>query len=159
MNRVILATGAGRGPGYCIAKRHAELGDRVYACDVRVTDELRAPESAHASLRAFPCGIGSTQSINQAMGAVQSEPRLDILYNVAGIFRFEDRVSLAEADLDRCAPMYEINAVGALRVCAVNMSMKAPSSELYTRGVRVMLIHPGWMRTVMGGEGARREDT
>ena len=90
MNKVILVTGAGRGLGNCVAKRHAELGDKVYAYDVQITDELRALEASFENLHAFPCDISSTQSVNNAMEAINKESKIDILYNIAGIFRFED---------------------------------------------------------------------
>lgn len=37
---------------------------------------------------------------------------------------------------------------------AVNMAMKALAATLEQRGIVVTLIHPGWVRTEMGGAGA-----
>jgi NAD(P)-dependent dehydrogenase (short-subunit alcohol dehydrogenase family) len=38
---------------------------------------------------------------------------------------------------------------------AVNMAMRARSFQLAPRGVTVLVMNPGWVRTDMGGPGAR----
>lgn len=194
MNKTVIVTGAGRGLGHSIVLRHLELDDRVYAFDYAITAELELVAAGSDRLRIFPCDIGSTASVRSAMKEVLDAGRqIDILYNVAGIFRFEDKVGLADTDLDLCAAMYNINAVGALRVCqavmpllqsgtlimnisseagsigtcrremeysycmskaAMNMGSKILSNELTKRSVRIMSLHPGWMRTAMGGARA-----
>lgn len=194
MNKTIIVTGAGRGLGHSIVLRHMELKDRIYAFDYVVTDELKLLAEETDLLRIFQCDIGSTESVKTAMKEVLDAGRqVDILYNVAGIYRFEDKVGLAETDLDLCASMYNVNAVGALRVCqavwpllqsgtlimnisseagsigacrreieyaycmskaALNMGSKILSNELTKRSVRIMSLHPGWLRTAMGGARA-----
>jgi NAD(P)-dependent dehydrogenase (short-subunit alcohol dehydrogenase family) len=199
MSRTVLVTGAGRGLGCSVALRHVELQDDVHAFDRVISDELEQLHRNNRNLHATYCDISSTESVNLALGDLLSAgKKIDILYNVAGVYRFEDKVGLAETDLDLCASMYDINAVGPLRVCrtalpllqagtlivnisseagsigacrrtgeyaycmskaAMNMGAKIMSNELARRSVRVLMIHPGWMRTVMGGPAALKSST
>jgi NAD(P)-dependent dehydrogenase (short-subunit alcohol dehydrogenase family) len=198
MTKTIIVTGAGRGLGYNIVLRHLEMKDYIYAFDYQITDKLKQLAEDTGLLKIYDCDVASTESVTGAMKDVlQAGKRIDILYNVAGIYHFEDKVGLAETDLDRCISMYNVNAVGALRVCkavwpllqsgtsiinisseaasigacyreqeyaycmskaALNMGAKIFSNELAKRSVRVMNLHPGWMRTVMGGVDAFKSD-
>ena len=54
--------------------------------------------------------------------------------------------SLATASLDRIA--YRASKA------AVNMAMQGVAAEMRSSGVAVILLHPGWVRTDMGGAGA-----
>lgn len=194
MNKTIIVTGAGRGLGYSIVMRHLEMKDYVYAYDYNLTDELKKLAEGSGLLKIDYCDISSTKSVTDATQEVlKNGKQVDIIYNVAGAFRFEDKVGLAETDLDLCASMYNINAVGALRVvkaalpllqsgslvinisseagsigacwrekeysycmskAALNMGAKIMSNEFKKKSVRILNLHPGWMRTAMGGPRA-----
>jgi NAD(P)-dependent dehydrogenase (short-subunit alcohol dehydrogenase family) len=196
MNRTILVTGAGRGLGYSVILRHVELQDEVHAFDREISDELKQLSKNSLHTHAMHCDISSTESVSLALGdLLRAGKKIDILYNVAGVYRFEDKVGLAETDLDLCASMYNINAVGPLRICraalpllqagslivnisseagsigacrrsgeyaycmskaAMNMGAKILSNELARRSVRVLMVHPGWLRTVIGGPAAQK---
>lgn len=41
---------------------------------------------------------------------------------------------------------------------ALNMASKLLSNELWEKGGRVLCVHPGWMKTKMGGEAAQKSD-
>ncbi|HEX2947882.1 MAG TPA: SDR family NAD(P)-dependent oxidoreductase [Clostridia bacterium] len=191
MSRNIVITGAGRGLGYSITQKHVDMDDKVYALTRQMTDELEKLAGLSKNLKVLICDIGSTPSVEAAAREILSEGRqIDILYNVAAVYNHEDKVGLAETDLDACMQMYGINAVGALRVCkallpliqkgslvanisseagsigaarrkqeysycmskaALNMGTKLLSNELWDCSARVIAIHPGWVRTRMGG--------
>lgn len=200
MGKIVLISGCGRGLGFCVVQRHLAMGDRIFAQDYRITDELRQLAEANpGQLTVAACDIGSTPEVERASAEIlRQTDRIDILYNIAGIYRFEDKVPLAQTDMDTFLDMYNINAVGALRVCkgvwdalqpgsviinisseagsigacerrqeyaycmskaAMNMGAKIMSNELAARPVKVVNLHPGWMRTVMGGPvAAQRTD-
>lgn len=118
MNRVILVTGAGRGLGFCIVQRHLTEQDRIYALDWQLTDEVRALAQNNDLLKIYLCDIGSDEQVAASLKDILAiEERVDIIYNVAGIYLFEAVTGLAETDMDLCMHMYNINGLGALRVC------------------------------------------
>ncbi len=193
--RNIVVTGASKGLGFYISKKHLEMGDRVFAYIIEQSDELNAlMEIYNQTLQVYHVDIGNTASVmagaEQVLAQVQ---RIDILYNNAGVYSFDDKVPLEETDPDRFQWYYNINAVGPVRVLksfqtalgkgsvVINMSSEAGSIAQCRRfreygycmskaalnmairifsiatkeiGVRSMAIHPGWMRTTMGGANA-----
>jgi len=190
MEKIVVVTGAGRGLGYSISVKHVGRGDVVYALARHMTDELAGLAGLSKNLKVSICDISSSQSVANAVKEILTEGKqIDILYNVAGVHNF-DKTGLAGTDLDACMQMYNVNAVGAMRVCkallpliqkgslvvnvsseagsigacrrkqeysycmskaALNMGTKILSNELWDRSARVIAIHPGWVRTSMGG--------
>jgi NAD(P)-dependent dehydrogenase (short-subunit alcohol dehydrogenase family) len=118
MSRVIAITGAGRGLGFSVVKRHLDLEDTIYAFDYQITEALRALADSRKNLKIYRCDIASDEDVASSMRDMLAEQkRVDIVYNVAGIFRFEDKVSLAETDMNEALRIYNINALGAMRIC------------------------------------------
>lgn len=198
MSRLVLVTGAGRGLGYYVTKKHLEMGDRVYALSRKISEPLKKLMEEYPALTIKLCDLSKTEEVEAAMKdlTAAAEP-LDILYNVAGLFFETDRVPLEETDLERCIQLFDVNAMGCLRVmkyaapvlkngsilmnvssesgsitdnqrsqeygygmskAALNIASKIFSNQVSGDGVRVFCYHPGWMKTDMGGEGARLSD-
>lgn len=198
MNKIILTTGAGQGLGLCITKQHLQSGDVVYALDRQLTDELKALQAQYTTLHIMHCDLASDESVKSALCEItKAQTYINIIYNVAGIFMFDQRGGITDTDMEKCMIMYNVNALGCMRLCkeawplinsdtvvmiissesgslgaarrtgeygygmskaALNMGAKLLSNELWHIGARVMCIHPGWMRTSMGGDGAMKSD-
>lgn len=195
MNQLILITGSGKGLGYSVTKKHLEAGDSVYALEYQISDSLLKLQELYPGLTVKKCDLGKTEEVKNAMQELLLSARpIDILYNIAGIFFESDRVPLEETDIDRCMLLYNVNALGPLRVMkyvvpllktgtvvmnvtsesgsvtdcrrtaeygysmsksAFNIASRTYSNEMAAKGIRVFCYHPGWMKTDMGGEGAR----
>ncbi len=196
MDKKVVVTGGAGGLGLCIAKKHASLGDYVFIIDVKETPELDAFLKENPKSEFQKCNISRTENVKAAFKPfVKHTKHLDYLYSCAGIFRHIEKVPLPELDLDKAGLMYEINAVGPMRVVqalwdtigdgsvlmmitseAGSVSMNWRSQEYnycmskaaenmgcvilqhhfseMKQNTRVMCLHPGWMRTAMGGEEA-----
>jgi NAD(P)-dependent dehydrogenase (short-subunit alcohol dehydrogenase family) len=129
MNRSVAVTGAGRGLGFSVVKQHIERGDRVYAFEVTVTDELSRCARQNEKLHVFPCDLASSASVEAAAAdMLAKEKKLDYLYNIAGVFRFEDRCGLAETDIDAGMVQMQVNAAGLLRMCKAALPLLGEGS-------------------------------
>ncbi|MDR1903671.1 MAG: SDR family NAD(P)-dependent oxidoreductase [Treponema sp.] len=117
MNKVVVVTGAGRGLGFSVVKKHIALKDTIYAFDYQITDELKKLADEYPALKYYLCDISQDKDVSGATSEIlTAEKHLDYLYNIAGIFIFEERVGLAETSLDKCMLMFNINALGAVRI-------------------------------------------
>ncbi len=114
----VLITGAGGGLGLELVKEHLKEDYTIFALARKHTDELSELQKNNSDkLIAIECDISSTAMVEKAFEIVKSKTNtLHRVFNNAGIHRFEDWVNLDETDLDFLPEMYNINAVGALRV-------------------------------------------
>lgn len=192
--KTVLVTGAARGLGLELVRHHLQRGDHVAAWVRSSGPALEALRSASPQLLVMQADISRTVQVRQAADTLKQHwQQLDILYNNAGIYRAADLADLAETDFDQLSSMYEINAVGALRVAqqmlpllhdgsvilnvsseagslgqcwrkseyayamskaALNMGSLILSRAVKEQGIRVFVVHPGYLKTEMGGPGA-----
>jgi len=196
MEKEILVTGGAGGLGLAIVEKHISFGDKVWALDIETSPGLAALTARDKRVAFIKCDISKTSNVKAALKDITPAiGKLDILYSCAGIYRFEDKKPLPETILDNASIMYEINAVGFLRVvqellCALrdgsvvmcvtseagsvsenwrdaeyNYCMSKAAENMacvilqkhfdnIQQNTRVMCIHPGWLRTAMGGRAA-----
>ena len=128
--KTALVTGAGSGLGYELTRLHAEQGWRVFALEVRISDELlRLRDKYPELIQVIHCDIGSTESVNAAVEEVRrATDRIDRLYNNAGYDLVADKVTLDKVDLDYCPNFYNVNAVGPLRVVKAALDLLGEGS-------------------------------
>jgi NAD(P)-dependent dehydrogenase (short-subunit alcohol dehydrogenase family) len=88
--------------------------------------------------------------------------RVNTLGAVRVVEAFQDNVARSEKRLvtvisTHMASIADIVAPGAYYYrstkAALNATMEGLTHELRPRGIGVLLLHPGWVRTRMGGEG------
>ena len=198
--KTVLIAGASRGLGFQFTKKYLEDGWRVLAGARRIGQEGKSDleelqRSWPDSLYLIRMDVADTASVDEAAKkAGQITGRIDLVINNAGIHGSTSGSVLEEADLDECAAVYDVNAVGPLRVvkaflpliaedggrivnissesgsigaarrekefdycmskAALNMATKLLDNYLASRKIRVIAVHPGWMRTDMGGQNA-----
>jgi len=200
--QTVLVTGSGRGLGLELTKRHVERGDVVYATCRRLTAELKQLAQRFDRVKVVEMDVSRGQSVHGAATEIsQHVSHLDIVYSNAGVYRFEDEVPFTEIDFEQALDVYNINALGFLRViqaflpligegtmvlgissdcasvrsasgidftkapryanypyymskAAMNMAGCLVDGEIYRKGGRLILVHPGWMKTEMGGPNA-----
>lgn len=113
-----LVTGGGGGLGFELVKEHINAGYTVFALEINLSEQLLEMAKQYPDrLFAIECDIGSTASVEAAMKQVaEKTERIDRLFNNAGIHRFKDWVTLDETEMDFIPTMFNVNAVGPLRI-------------------------------------------
>ncbi len=198
MNKHVLIAGASRGLGYFLAGRYLEIGDIVYA-GVRDTNSalIRALKEQYGEqLIVVEMDVSSSASVQKSFDVVrQYTDKIDIIINNAGIHSETSFEELDSTNLDECLEVYNVNAIGPLRVvqaflsmlkglersmivnissesgkiqecrrkkefdycmskAALNMATKILDNALKEKNIKLLALHPGWMRTDMGGQNA-----
>ncbi|MDR1174907.1 MAG: SDR family oxidoreductase [Treponema sp.] len=120
MKKIVVVTGAGQGLGYHIVRCHADLHDTVYALDCNITTEIESLAKEYSSLKVYQCDVSSDKEVEESLKDVLREGKqVDVIYNVAGIAKAGGRAGIDKTNMDDCLEMYNVNALGALRVCRV----------------------------------------
>ena len=114
MNVVI--TGAGRGLGLEMVKKHLGNGDHVLALAHSITPDLEELNKLNTSSKLEVKTVELTDYQSVINIAKEYSSTVDILYNIAGIYFEDQRCNLAETDMSKALKMYEINALAPLNV-------------------------------------------
>lgn len=196
--RRVLITGTSRGLGLEFTRQYLERGDRVFAM-LRHPGESKELDALAAKfperLTQIAGDVTDDPSIEAARAKVASATgALDILINNAGTYP-KSGGGLADLDLAEIRSVYDVNAVGPLRVtraflallkkgsgprvigitslmgsiednssggswayrmskAALNMANRNLAIDLRGDGIACVVLHPGWVRTDMGGPNA-----
>ena len=142
MSKCAIVTGASQGLGLNLVKEGIKRGYRVYALDLKISDDLNALESE--SCIVYDCDITDDQSVEMCKRKIcKNCGSIDILFNNAGIWLDVKRMTLddPEFDFDAVFKQFNVNAVGMLKMsrafiklilnsevkCMINISSEAGS--------------------------------
>ncbi len=198
MKQRILITGASRGLGYYLAKKYLLDGHMVFAGarELIPSNLMKLKVEYPNTLIPIVLEVTDTNAIKEAVNQVsQYTDTIDIIINNAAIHNDSSFEILEHADIDDCLSVYDVNALGPIRVvkefihmirnsqaakiinissesgsistcgrekefdycmskAALNMGTKLLSNYLKKDNISVVSVHPGWMRTDMGGQNA-----
>jgi 3alpha(or 20beta)-hydroxysteroid dehydrogenase len=137
-DRIVLITGAARGQGAAEAELMAELGARVFACDVLDTDGTELADRLGDVVHYCHLDVTESQQWTAVVDAIVAEHgRVDVLINNAGFYR---RAPLAEWTPEQIRMMFDVNLVGPI------LGMQAVSPVMPDGGVIVNVASTAAMR-------------
>ena len=181
MTRTALIIGASRGIGLELVTQYAGAGWSVHGT-TRSLDQPGALASVAADVTLQQLEVRSDDDLRQLRQALIDIP-IDVLIHSAGVYRNTPRdeimavnavapIRIAEALLDNVAAS-ELRRLalitsqhGARRgrtgslgdygdsKAALNDAFRARAPDWAAKGVRAIVIHPGWVSTDMGGASA-----
>jgi NAD(P)-dependent dehydrogenase (short-subunit alcohol dehydrogenase family) len=127
--RIALVTGADRGLGFALAANLLEKGWRVFAGQYMPEwPDLSALAGAYPDrLTALPLDVADLNSVRAAARTVaETTDHIDLVLNNAGVISPTITHPIQEAqDYDEMHRMYDVNAVGPLRVIDAFLSLIA----------------------------------
>jgi NAD(P)-dependent dehydrogenase (short-subunit alcohol dehydrogenase family) len=117
--RTACVTGTDRGVGLALTKDLLQAGYMVFAGGILKENEALSQlgERFPGQLHAFVLDVGSDESVKEGAAFMKSKTdRLDLLINNAAILGDTEKTIKDELDFDNMQLVYNISAVGTLRV-------------------------------------------
>lgn len=144
----------------------------AHRLDVRAAPQIAALKSALGGepLEILINNAGVYGPRGQAIAQIEDEAWLDVLHtNAVAPLRIADALADNVAKSEKKCMVFITSTMGSIaRIAAgaqpyrmskaaLNAGVRSLSLELEPRGITCVLLHPGWVRTDMGGRGANIE--
>jgi meso-butanediol dehydrogenase / (S,S)-butanediol dehydrogenase / diacetyl reductase len=121
-NKVALVTGAASGIGLATARRLAQEGARIFACDInfaQLQQEMAKLTAAGSTVHVHNLNVADVGACHAAVAAaVQAFGRLDVLCNIAGIGQFKNFADISQSEWDK---IIAVNVTGVFAMSQAAM--------------------------------------
>ena len=116
--KTVLITGSAGGLGICLVREYISRGYRVFGADIgKRPDTDKLLTETGCNYRFFETDVADSVSVQHLADKVAVETEsLDIIINAAGILRSESENVLEDFDIDGSRKLFDVNALGPLRV-------------------------------------------
>ncbi|VVC96635.1 unnamed protein product [Leptidea sinapis] len=158
MNTVLI-TGANRGLGLGMVKFLIEnkKAGNIFATCRKTSEELKSLSEVHDNLHILNLDVTNTAQYNdiaEQVSKISGEQGLNLLINNAGITTKFTKLNLVKPE--QLMENFTINTVAPILLtkAALNAATKSMSIDLKKEQILVASMHPGWVKTDMGGKNA-----
>ena len=129
--KTVLITGAAGGLGIGLVREYLSRNYQVFGADiVRHPETDQLAEDSGGNCMFFEADVADTASVARLAEQVGAETgSLDILVNAAGIIRPESEFLLESFDVDGSRKLFDVNALGPLRVTKAFISLLRRGEE------------------------------